>query len=129
MHLLTIAQESEIVLACFVAANTLCAIYLLVRKPRAAFSALTGSLVAGLLVLVFAASLAWKVYEQGHKREGVIVEQKVDIRSGPGTENVAVVTVHEGIVVEVRGEGNGWYQISLPNGWTGWLPSTSIRIL
>jgi tetratricopeptide (TPR) repeat protein len=129
VHLLTVAQESGIVLACFVTANILFAICLLVRKPRTAFWALTGSLTAALLMLLFAGSLAWKAYEQGHKREGVIVEQKVDIRSGPGAENVAVVTVHEGIVVQVRGESNGWYQISLPNGWTGWLPGNSIRIL
>lgn len=49
--------------------------------------------------------------------------------SAPGGDSIAVVTVHEGILVSVRGESNGWYQISLPNGWTGWLPSRTLRIL
>jgi len=129
VHLLTIAQESKIVLTLFIMANVLFGAYLLVRRPRLAFWALTASLTAALLAAFFAGSLAWKVYQENHRKQGVIVEQKVDIRSGPGVENVAVVTVHEGIIVRIRGESNGWYQISLPNGWNGWLPGSSVRIL
>ncbi|MGA2260937.1 MAG: tetratricopeptide repeat protein [Acidobacteriota bacterium] len=129
VHLFTIAQESRIVLALFILANTLFGVYLLTRRPRLAFWSLTGSLAAALLMILFAGSLTWKVYQESHFREGVIVEQKVDIRSGPGAENITVVTVHEGVLVLVRGESNGWYQISLPNGWTGWLPATAIRVL
>jgi tetratricopeptide (TPR) repeat protein len=129
VNFFTISQESRIVLALFVIANVLFGIHVLLRRPRIAFWALTGSLTAVLLLLLFAGSLAWKIYQQDHRREGVIVEQQVDIRSGPGIENVTVVTVHEGIVVQVRSESNGWYQISLPNGWNGWLPEASVRIL
>jgi hypothetical protein len=129
VHLLSISQESQIVLAFFVIANVLFGLYLLVRKPRAAFWALTGSLTCILLVLLVGGSLVWKVYEGSHRRQGVIVEQKADVRSGPGRENITVVTVHEGIMVQVRGESNGWVQISLPNGWTGWLPGSSVRVL
>jgi tetratricopeptide (TPR) repeat protein len=129
VRLLTIEQESRIALALFIMANALFSIYLLIRRPRIAFWALTGSLAAALLLLLFAGSLAYKVYQQEYRRQGVIVEQKVDVRSGPGEENITVVTVHEGIVVQVRIESNGWYQISLPNGWTGWLPGSSLRIL
>jgi tetratricopeptide (TPR) repeat protein len=129
VHLFTIAQESRIVLGLFILANALFGVYLLTRKPRLAFWSLTGSLAAALLMILFAGSLTWKVYQESHFREGVIVEQKVDIRSGPGVENITVVTVHEGILVLVRGESNGWVQISLPNGWTGWLPDSSIRVL
>jgi uncharacterized protein YgiM (DUF1202 family) len=83
----------------------------------------------GLLALLFFCSLGWKVYEQARRQQGIIVEQKVDVRSGPGQENITLVTVHEGIKVSVRGAANGWYQVSLPNGWNGWLPRDSVRIL
>jgi tetratricopeptide (TPR) repeat protein len=129
VHLFTIAQESRIVLALFLLMNIFVSIYLLTRMPRLAFWALTASLTAALLMILFAASLTWKVYQERHDRDGVIVEQKVDVRSGPGVENITVVTVHEGVIVHIRGESNGWSQISLPNGWNGWLPSSSIRIL
>ncbi len=129
VHLFTIAQESRIVLAFYLLINIFVGIYLLTRIPRLAFWALTAALTAGLLMLLFAASLTFKVYQLGHDRDGVIVEQKIDVRSGPGVENITVVTVHEGVIVQIRSESNGWLQITLPNGWNGWLPSSSIRIL
>ncbi len=129
LHLLTISQESQVVVALFTATNILFGLYRLVRKPRAAFLTLTGSIAAIGLMLLFAGSMGWKIYRADHYREGVIVEQKADIRSGPSQDNITVVTVHEGIVVQVRGESNGWVQISLPNGWTGWLPGKAVRVL
>ena len=81
-------------------------------------------------MLIFAGShCCIRSIDRKYRRQGVIVEQNVDVRSGPGKENITVVTVHEGIVVQVRSESNGWYQISLPNGWSGWLPGSSVRIL
>ncbi len=129
VHIFTIAQEMRILLALYLLINIFVGFYLLTRMPRLAFCALTASLTAGSLMLLFAASLTWKIYQERHDRDGVIVEQKVDVRSGPGMDNITVVTVHEGIIVQVRSEINGWLQISLPNGWNGWLPSSSLRIL
>jgi len=129
VHFLTPGQESILVLILFVTANVFFALYLLSRSPRLALRSFAASMVLGLLAGLFACSLGWKVYERGHRQQGIITEQKVDIRSGPGTENITVVTVHEGIKVSVRGEANGWYQVGLPNGWNGWLPHDSLRIL
>ena len=129
IHWLTIEQESWIVLALFMAANVLLGIRFLVRNARAAFVALSGSLAAGILFLAFGSSLAWKLYEEKYRQRGVVVEQKVDIRSGPGPENIVVFTIHEGSKVRIRGEASGWYQVSLANGWTGWLNRSSVRVL
>ena len=126
VHLLTVNQESIVVLALFVLANALFSVYLVSRSARLAFRALVASLALGSIVLLFAGSLAWKIYERDHRRQGIIIEQKVDMRSGPGRENITVVTVHEGIKVRVRGEAAGWYQVSLPNGWNGWVPGESV---
>jgi tetratricopeptide (TPR) repeat protein len=126
---LTIAEQSKLVLGLFIIANILLAIYWLVRNPRFASSALIGCLVAGFALLLAAGSLSWKIYVSENRKEGVVIEQKVDIRSGPGTENITVFTIHEGLKVRVLGSGNGWHQISLPNGWSGWLPQSCLRIL
>jgi len=129
VHWFTVDQETRIALGLFLAANFLFALALLTPGRRIASWGLAASLTAVLLALVFAGSLGWKLFEQTHRRQGVIVEQKVDVRSGPGGENVAVVAIHEGVVVRVRGETADWLQISLPNGWTGWIPSRAARIL
>ena len=129
VHWLTIEQESWIVLTLFTAVNVLMGLHFLVRNSRAAFVALSASLAAGVLFLAFGSSLAWKLYEQKYRQRGVVVEQKVDIRSGPGPENIVVFTIHEGSKVRIRGEASGWYQVSLANGWTGWLNRSSVRVL
>jgi tetratricopeptide (TPR) repeat protein len=126
--LLTIKQESWLVFSLFVVANLLFAVYR-TSKSRNSFRALLASLAAGLLFIFFACSLSWKIYERDYRKKGIVIEQKVDVRSGPGSENVTVFTIHEGIKVRVLGSANGWYQISLPNGWNGWLPQNHLRIL
>jgi tetratricopeptide (TPR) repeat protein len=126
---LTIAGQSKLVLILFIIANVLFSIYWLARIPRFASLALIGCLVAGFLFILAAGSLSWKIYASKNRKEGVVIEQKVDIRSGPGSENITVFTIHEGIKVRVMGSSNGWHQISLPNGWSGWLPQSYLRVL
>jgi tetratricopeptide (TPR) repeat protein len=129
VHVLTPGQESIVALLLFVAANGFFALYLLSGSPRVVIRSFMASMTLGLLAALLASSAGWKIYEKEHRQQGIITEQKVDIRSGPGPENITVVTVHEGIKVAVRGEANGWYQVGLPNGWNGWLPHDSLRIL
>jgi tetratricopeptide (TPR) repeat protein len=127
--LLTVPQESLAVLVLFLAANLLFFFYVVLKNPRHSFRALIGFLVAGFLTLLLAGSLAWKVYDRDFRTKGIVLAQKADVLSGPGAENVTVFTIHEGIKVRVHGSSNGWVQISLPNGWNGWLPQDSVGIL
>jgi tetratricopeptide (TPR) repeat protein len=127
--MLTITQESWLLLALFVVSNALFALYLLTKNPRRSYRALIGCLVVGFLFVLVGCSLSWKIYERDYRKEGIVVEQKVDVRSGPGDENVTVFTIHEGIKVRVLQSNNGWCQVSLPNGWNGWLQQEFIRVL
>lgn len=127
--LLSIAQEAWLAGLFFVAANVLLSLYLLLKNPRNAYRALIGCLGVGFLLIICASSLSWKIYDRDFRKKGIVVEQKVDVRSGPGIGNIAVFTIHEGLKVRVRRSSNGWYQISLPNGWSGWLSQTSLRLL
>ena len=129
LGIFTIKQETWIVLGFFVGANILFALYLLSSSPRGSFRLLVAFVGLGLLSVVFACSLCWKIYDQDFRKRAVVVEQKVDVRSGPGPENIAVFTIHEGTRVQVYRFNNDWCQISLPNGWSGWLRQHSIRIL
>jgi tetratricopeptide (TPR) repeat protein len=129
VNFMSISQETWLVLALLISANIFLSLYLLAKNPRNSFRALVACIGLGLLFVIFVCSLSWKIYDQDFRQKGIVVEQKVDVRSGPGAENIAVFTIHEGIKVRVHGIANGWYQISLPNGWSGWLPQNDIRIL
>jgi tetratricopeptide (TPR) repeat protein len=51
----------------------------------------------------------------------VILKSSVEALAGPGLNNTALFTLHEGAAVEVRAERPGWLQVALPNGLTGWV--------
>ena len=61
--------------------------------------------------------------------EGVILEAKVDVRSGPGEENTTLFTIHEGLKVRIRDDRGSWKQISLENGLNGWLPADALGLI
>jgi tetratricopeptide (TPR) repeat protein len=126
---LTIQQYSWVILVLFAAANILMGIRAITRSPRTGSLCLAAGISSGVLLLLFGGALAWRIYEANNFQHGIIVEQRVDIRSGPGAQNVTVFTVHEGTKVRIRGDAPGWYQVSLANGWVGWLEKGSVRIL
>jgi tetratricopeptide (TPR) repeat protein len=128
LGLLTTTQAGWLTIVLFFIANGLFAFYLLVSN-RLAFHALIGSLVIGILFVVLGCSFLWKTYDRDYRKQAIVVEQKVDVRSGPGFENMTVFPIHEGLKIRVHDSSNGWRQISLPNGWTGWLRDSDIRIL
>ena len=129
VHRLTIDQVFMVSLVLFVLANLLLSAYLLARSRRAALRAMVMTLTAGFVFALFAGALTYRIIEKNTRREGVVVEQKAEVRSGPGSENITVFTIHEGILVRVRGESSGWVQVSLPNGWSGWLEKSVVRVL
>jgi tetratricopeptide (TPR) repeat protein len=129
IHALTIHQYSWVILVLFAAANILLGIRAITRSPRTGSLCLAAGIASAVLLLLFGCALGWRIYEANNFQHGIIVEQRVDIRSGPGAQNVTVFTVHEGTKVRIRGDASGWYQVSLANGWVGWLEKSSVRIL
>ena len=51
----------------------------------------------------------------------VVLKQSVEALAGPGLNNAALFTLHEGVAVTIESEREGWLQVSLPNGLTGWV--------
>jgi tetratricopeptide (TPR) repeat protein len=129
LSLVSITQLTWLVLALFMATNGFFIWYVLAKRHAVSSRALLGGLTIGAFFLLFGCTLAGKIYNDDYRREGVIVEQKVDVRSGPGADNITIFTIHEGTKVQVRGSSNGWCQVSLPNGWNGWLQQRAVAIL
>jgi tetratricopeptide (TPR) repeat protein len=82
-----------------------------------------GWVLAILLSMGLALAASWRVtlarIEGG--RLAVVLADAADVRSGPGEGNAALLDVHEGLTVRVRGEREGWVQVGLPNGVQGWV--------
>jgi len=73
-------------------------------------------------LLLFAA----RTYELNFKQRAVILSTQLEARSGPGEGYNKILTLHEGIEVEIRESREGWCLIKLPNGLGGWIEEDSL---
>ncbi len=65
-----------------------------------------------------------------HARErGVVVVPELPVRYGPGLDDLTAFVLHEGTEARVLRRREGWKQILLPDGKTGWAPSGSLEII
>ena len=84
------------------------------------------SILVGLLAVTAGTALVYKM-RQMSSEVAVVMQDKVDVRSGPGEDNTILFTVHEGTRVEMRNRLQTWVQVGLPNGLSGWVPSTTLE--
>jgi tetratricopeptide (TPR) repeat protein len=79
---------------------------------------LAGTLLATVLVF-----LSWR--STWSRLDGtpraVILKPSVEALAGPGLNNAALFTLHEGTAVTIESERESWLQVMLPNGLTGWV--------
>ncbi len=87
------------------------------------WSPAAGWLLAALLLALSTGAISWRVTYQRleGKQLAVVLESAVEVLAGPDENNATLFTVHEGLTVEVRADRGEWYQVSLPNGLSGWL--------
>jgi N-acetylmuramoyl-L-alanine amidase len=55
------------------------------------------------------------------RRTATVTASVLNVRSGPSAEATRVTTLSQGTMVDVIGEQNGWLQIRLASGQTGWI--------
>jgi tetratricopeptide (TPR) repeat protein len=95
------------------------------------WNAASGWALAALLCLTLALAVSWAVTLR--RLEGgvraVVLATSVEVLAGPGENNAALFTVHEGLAVEVRAERGAWIQVSLPNGLNGWIPRGALDVV
>ena len=79
---------------------------------------LAGTMLATVLVF-----LSWR--SSWSRLDGtpraVILKPSVEALAGPGLNNAALFTLHEGTAVTIESERESWLQVTLPNGLTGWV--------
>jgi tetratricopeptide (TPR) repeat protein len=89
------------------------------------WSPAAGWTLAAMLLVAALIGASWHATYQ--RLEGqqlaVVLDAAVEVLAGPGENNPALFTVHEGLTLEVRSEREDWIQVSLPNGLNGWIPS------
>lgn len=90
---------------------------------------LYGLAISLLLCTGVGVSLGAHIHALRTRQFVIILSDAVDVRSGPGPNQTVLFTVHEGLKAEIRTERGDWLQVSLPNGWNGWIPRASAGII
>ncbi len=87
------------------------------------FSVVTG--VFCFLFLVFGFLNGLKFYELSQHR-AIVVNKKVEVKAGPGNEQVALFDLPEGSDVIVKETQNDWFKILTNNEKIGWVERASL---
>ena len=70
-------------------------------------------------------SIGIKIYNAEKKEFAIVLDKTVDAKNQP-EGNKVLFTVHEGIKFQVRKTVDEWSFVSLPNGVSGWVESSSL---
>jgi tetratricopeptide (TPR) repeat protein len=120
---------ARIVSACFLLGGAAVTILLLDRWPRIRTPAISALAGFGVVALVAGASLAAKLDAERNRTEAIVVTENAYVRSGPGEASPRLAEIHEGLKVRVLSEREGFVQVSLANGLTGWLPKVQVETI
>jgi len=82
-----------------------------------------------LLTIISVAFTAAGYNELRNEQYAVLLADKIQVKSGPSTNNPTLFILHEGVKMKIEGEQDNWMRISLPNGYNGWIPADSIGII
>jgi tetratricopeptide (TPR) repeat protein len=111
----------------FLAGGIGVSVLLLDRWPALRTPAFVVLAASSVVALVAGASLFAKVQAEHHRVDGIVVTANAYVRSGPLESSPRLAEIHEGLKVRILGEREGFLQVSLANGLTGWLPREQVE--
>jgi tetratricopeptide (TPR) repeat protein len=100
------------------------ALRLTVWRSRGA-AAVLQAVLGGLAVLLVAALVfEWSQLEGA--REGVVVAQNIEVRSGPGDQYTVSFRLHPGTEVDILRQTAGWREVRVSDRLQGWMPEDAV---
>jgi len=85
-----------------------------------------------IFVTLFVIALSFylsRIYQFESSKYGVILASKVSVVSEPSLTGSEVFIIHEGTKVAINREIDGWFEISLADGKTGWLKTNDLELI
>lgn len=76
-------------------------------------------------LLSFFAARSASNFEMDSKM-GIVLETETHLKSGADQSSNDIMTIHEGLKVDLLDEIGDWYKVRLANGEIGWLPKNSV---
>jgi len=83
-------------------------------------------LVFGLLCLLF----SWANYHyQSSVQSAIVMQTEVKVKNKPNLTASNLLSIHEGLKVDIVDTVDDWHQVKLSDGTSGWLSKKSVKLL
>lgn len=129
VNLLSLEQVTRLFLALYLMTMAVLAAWIVLRGRRWALA--VGALAGVLLVSALGAG-GWMVLQAGIRNatdEAIVLSEKLEVYSGPGSDNTLLASVHEGTKVRIHARRDSWTQVTLPDGRSGWLRGEALGVI
>ena len=88
---------------------------------------LLGGMMALLLLIVATVTLLSATKHYNARSAAVVMQESVAVKGSPEARSAEIMILHEGTRVTVKESLQGWEQISIADGTTGWCPVEAIE--
>jgi len=86
-------------------------------------------LIVSLILLLYCGTNTLVKAYASSLESGIVVAKQVKVRSGPSEDFAEVFELHSGTSARIHTTKEGWRQISIPSGLSGWLPKESLATI
>jgi len=94
---------------------------------RTDFLRLARNSISLLLLLAFVA-IGVKLHLESNSRTGVVLAKTVSVKSGLDASNITLFELHEGALVNITDERQGWIEVQLDSKQKGWIPKDTLGL-
>ena len=94
---------------------------------RTNFLRLARNSISFLLLLAFIA-IGVKLNLESNSKTGVVLAKTVSVKSGLDASNITLFELHEGALVNIIDQRQGWIEVQLDSRQKGWIPKDSLGV-
>jgi len=120
---------ASVLSVCFLLGGVALTLVLYDAWPQFRSAAFVVLAICTTLALASGGALASKANAAANRVDAIVLTENAYVRSGPGDANPRLAEIHEGLKVRVITEREGWFQVTLANGLTGWLRAAEIETI
>jgi tetratricopeptide (TPR) repeat protein len=127
--LLSLEQVTRLFLGTYVLAMGIVAAWIGLRGSRWSMPI---AILAAALLLAAGVTGGWMVLQARSRSaadEAIVLSEKLEVYSGPGSDNTLLASVHEGTKVRIHARRERWIQVTLPDGRSGWLLGEALGVI
>jgi hypothetical protein len=127
IHLLDLQSLGIVTMAIYLVWIGLLLLMIFGKTSRFRRLTLIATSISSTLLFVFAGTFVIRIIDNETKIEAIVLTDKIDVRSAPGTAGTVVFTLHEGVKVQIKDRSGVWAKIKLADGKVGWLKEEVIE--